>query len=159
MGLGSTDTNDNNFNAIAMTFYHKTDANIIDSFLKNNLPKMTLMLNVFMIYQGTVKTLKQIKYGTTQVTVSNPVNCVGFEVLTVVVMKSTILWDVTSCSPLRVNQHFGGTYCHQLQGRKIRWFLAQLIFSTLKMEAKCSSETSVDTQRTTRRYIPEDGTL
>jgi hypothetical protein len=31
-------------------------------------------------------------------------------------------------------------------------------FSTLKMEAICSSETSVDTQRTTRRYIPEDGT-
>jgi hypothetical protein len=27
------------------------------------------------------------------------------------------------------------------------------------MEAKCSSETSVDIQRTTRRYIPEDGTL
>jgi hypothetical protein len=26
------------------------------------------------------------------------------------------------------------------------------------MEAKCSSEKSVDTQRTTRRYIPEDGT-
>jgi hypothetical protein len=32
-------------------------------------------------------------------------------------------------------------------------------FSTLKMEAICSSETSVDTQRTTQRYIPEDGTL
>jgi hypothetical protein len=27
------------------------------------------------------------------------------------------------------------------------------------MKAICSSETSVDTQRTTRRYIPEDGTL
>jgi hypothetical protein len=27
------------------------------------------------------------------------------------------------------------------------------------MEAICSSETLVDTQRTTRRYIPEDGTL
>jgi uncharacterized integral membrane protein len=27
------------------------------------------------------------------------------------------------------------------------------------MEAICSSETSVDTQRTTRRCIPEDGTL
>jgi hypothetical protein len=27
------------------------------------------------------------------------------------------------------------------------------------MEAICSSETSVDTQRTTRRYITEDGTL
>jgi hypothetical protein len=40
-----------------------------------------------------------------------------------------------------------------------RWFLAELISSTLKMEAICSSETSVDTQRTTLRYIPEDGTL
>jgi hypothetical protein len=31
--------------------------------------------------------------------------------------------------------------------------------STLKMEATCSSETSVDYQRTTRSYIPEDRTL
>jgi hypothetical protein len=31
--------------------------------------------------------------------------------------------------------------------------------STLKMEAICSSETSVDFQRTTWRYIPEDRTL
>jgi hypothetical protein len=30
--------------------------------------------------------------------------------------------------------------------------------STLKMEAICSSETSVDFQRNTQRYIPEDGT-
>jgi hypothetical protein len=30
---------------------------------------------------------------------------------------------------------------------------------TLKMKAICSSETSVDFQRTTRRYIPEDRTL
>jgi hypothetical protein len=27
------------------------------------------------------------------------------------------------------------------------------------MEAACSSETSVDLQRTARRYVPEDGTL
>jgi hypothetical protein len=32
-------------------------------------------------------------------------------------------------------------------------------FSTLKMEAICSSETSVVTQQTTRRHIPEDDTL
>jgi hypothetical protein len=32
-------------------------------------------------------------------------------------------------------------------------------FSTLKTEAICSSETSVDFQWTTRRYIPEDSTL
>jgi hypothetical protein len=31
--------------------------------------------------------------------------------------------------------------------------------SSVKMEAKCSSETSVDFQGTTRRYIPEDDTL
>jgi hypothetical protein len=75
-------------------------------------------------------------------------------------MKSTIFWDITPCSPLSANllarwflaQHFA---CHLLA----RWFLAELIFSTLKMEAMCSSETLVDTQRTTRCYIPEDGTL
>jgi hypothetical protein len=39
------------------------------------------------------------------------------------------------------------------------WFLAELIPSTLKMEAICSSETSADTKRTTRRHIPEDDTL
>jgi hypothetical protein len=32
-------------------------------------------------------------------------------------------------------------------------------FSNLKMEATCSSETSVDFQRTTRRYVPEDKAL
>jgi hypothetical protein len=31
--------------------------------------------------------------------------------------------------------------------------------STLKLEALCSFETSVATQRTTRRHIPEDDTL
>jgi hypothetical protein len=36
------------------------------------------------------------------------------------------------------------------------WFLAQPIFSTLTMEAICSSKTSVDTQWTTWHYIPED---
>jgi hypothetical protein len=39
------------------------------------------------------------------------------------------------------------------------WFLAELIFSTLKMEAICLSETSVETQRTTRRHVPEENTL
>jgi hypothetical protein len=32
-------------------------------------------------------------------------------------------------------------------------------YSTLKMEAVCSSETSVDFQRSTRRYVPEDSNL
>jgi hypothetical protein len=37
--------------------------------------------------------------------------------------------------------------------------LGPFISSTLKMEAICSSETSVATQQTTRRHIPEDNTL
>jgi hypothetical protein len=37
--------------------------------------------------------------------------------------------------------------------------LAEIISSTLKMEAICSSETSVATQEATRRHIPEDDTL
>jgi hypothetical protein len=41
---------------------------------------------------------------------------VGFEVLTAVVMKSTIFWDITSCCPLSVNRRFGGTYRLHLQG-------------------------------------------
>jgi hypothetical protein len=62
---------------------------------------------------------------------------VGFEVLAAVVMKSKIFWDITPCSPLSCRRNI----------------------STLKMEAIFSSVTSVDTQRTTRRYIPEDCTL
>jgi hypothetical protein len=44
---------------------------------------------------------------------------VGFEVLTPVVMKSTVFWDITMCSPLKVNRRFGGTYRLHLQGRRI----------------------------------------
>jgi hypothetical protein len=36
---------------------------------------------------------------------------------------------------------------------------AESISSTLKKEAICSSETSVETERTTWRHIPEDDTL
>jgi hypothetical protein len=43
--------------------------------------------------------------------------CVGFEVLTAVVKKTPIFWDITPCSPLRVNRRFGEP-CHlNLQGR------------------------------------------
>jgi hypothetical protein len=91
---------------------------------------------------------------------------VGFEIITAVIMKSIIFWNKMPWSPLSVNRGFGGTYSLHLQGRRNKlskkpacqllacWFLAELISSTLKMEAICSSETSVDTQRTTRRHIP-----
>jgi hypothetical protein len=90
----------------------------------------------------------------------------GFEIHTAVAMNSLIFWDIKSCSPFNVNWRFGETYRLYFQGRKISQ--ARNIFncftldsslaysSDLKMEATCSSETSVDFQRTTRRYIPED---
>jgi hypothetical protein len=40
---------------------------------------------------------------------------------------------------------------------KVAYYMSNSL--TLKMEAKCSSETSVGFQWTTRRYIPEDRTL
>jgi hypothetical protein len=44
---------------------------------------------------------------------------VVFEVLTSVVMKSFIFWDITPCSLLKVNRRFGGT-CHlHLQGLRV----------------------------------------
>jgi hypothetical protein len=43
----------------------------------------------------------------------NFLNCiltyVGYEVLTAVAMKSSIVWDITSRNPLKVNRNFGGT--------------------------------------------------
>jgi hypothetical protein len=82
-------------------------------------------------------------------------------------MKSIIFWDMTPCSPLSFKRRFGGTYRLHLQGGINKFSLppacllvfAVLIYSTLKMEAICSSETSIETQRTTRRHIPEDDTL
>jgi hypothetical protein len=34
-------------------------------------------------------------------------------------MKSTIFWDITPCSPLKVKLRFGGTYRLHLHGRRI----------------------------------------
>jgi hypothetical protein len=84
-------------------------------------------------------------------------------------------WPCRSC----VNRRFGRTYRLHLQGRNIRergssvsrWPCRSCVnqpsahagssladFSTLKMEAIHSSETSVYT-RSTRHHIPEDGIL
>jgi hypothetical protein len=69
---------------------------------------------------------------------------VGFEVFTVVVMKSIIFWDMMPCSPLSFNRCFGGTYLLHLQGRRNRF-------------SKTSKQG--ETQWTTRRHIPKDDTL
>jgi hypothetical protein len=68
-------------------------------------------------------------------------------------MTSINFWDITPYSPLSVNRRFPRAYRLHLQELFACWFLAEIISLTLKMEAICSSETSVDTRQTTRRYI------
>jgi hypothetical protein len=68
-------------------------------------------------------------------------------------MKSLIFWDITPCSPFKVNRRFGGT-CRLAPASRL--VSSSAYSSTLKTEATCSSETSVDFQRTIQRYIPED---
>jgi hypothetical protein len=60
-------------------------------------------------------------------------------------MKSSVYWDITPCSPLKVNRlcvppAFTLDSCSAYS-------------STLKMESICSSETSVDLPPTTRRHL------
>jgi hypothetical protein len=80
----------------------------------------------------------------------NKYRYVGFEVFTAVVMKSSIFWDVTRYSLLKCNRRFGGTYRLHLQGRR-----------KFQQAGSCwnSSDTSVASQQTTRRHIPEVNTL
>jgi hypothetical protein len=44
---------------------------------------------------------------------------VGFEVLTPMVMKSSVVWDITPCSPVKVNERSAGTWRLHLQGPRI----------------------------------------
>lgn len=76
---------------------------------------------------------------------------VGYEALTTVVVKSSILWNITPCNTLKINLCFGETCRFHLQSRNQRearrsllTLVSCLIYSTtLKMKA-CSSETSLD---------------
>jgi hypothetical protein len=87
-------------------------------------------------------------------------------------LRSSVFWGITPCSPVKVNRRFGRTCRVHVQGGRIgqgrnlcKALLATCFTlvsgldsypSILYMEATCFSETSVDFQRTKRRYIPED---
>jgi hypothetical protein len=60
--------------------------------------------------------------------------------------------------PIETLDFYRPTRRYNLQDRAT-CLLPEISSSTLKMEAICSSETSDDTQRTTRRYIPEADTF
>jgi hypothetical protein len=75
---------------------------------------------------------------------------VGFEVLTPVVMKISIFWEITPCSPPKVKRRFRGT---QETSVKQVANKAWLILWTLRWRGHFPPETSVDLQRTIWRYI------
>jgi hypothetical protein len=90
------------------------------------------------------------------------------EVLTAVVLKSSIFWDIT----LKVNRRFGVKYFLNIQakdkpsvkqveaGSKEIFLVSSLAYSsTQKTEATCFSETFLDFQLTTPLYVLEDRTL
>jgi hypothetical protein len=84
---------------------------------------------------------------------------VGFEVVTPVVINSSIFWDITPHSPLRVNRHFRGT-CRLHRLATCFSLVSCLAYSsTTKMEATCPSEMSANFQDITWHYVPEDRTL
>jgi hypothetical protein len=66
-------------------------------------------------------------------------------------MKNAVFWDVAPCR-YSVSRHFGETYRLHLQGSSLA------VFSTFKMKATRSSETSVHT-RSTWGHIPQNGIL
>jgi hypothetical protein len=59
-------------------------------------------------------------------------------------------WTITSCIPLKVYRRFGGACRLHLQGRRIN--------QARNLRGSRWVETSVEFQRTTRPYIPEDRT-
>jgi hypothetical protein len=78
---------------------------------------------------------------------------VGFEVPAAVDMKSSVFWDITSCSQLKGNRLFGGTCPLPSSGTKNKPASGLLCFlsasclafsSTLKMKGTCLCGTSVD---------------
>jgi hypothetical protein len=83
----------------------------------------------------------------------------GFEILTGVVTKFTIFWDLAPCSPY-VNRRFRGMYHLHLQCRKSakRETSVQRVSSHLKTGVIRSSERSFHI-RTRRHYIAEDSNV
>jgi hypothetical protein len=84
-------------------------------------------------------------------------------------LERFVSWDVTPCSPAKVNPTFRRNMPLPSPGSKkqeISKFANFFVLvsclaysSIMKMEDTCSSETSIDFQLTTRRYIPEARTL
>jgi hypothetical protein len=88
---------------------------------------------------------------------TNMEHYVGSEVLTAAVTKSSIFWDITPCSPLKVYRCFRGICRLHLQSLRIsqarnqhgkcKQSASSAYSLTLKMDTTCSSETSITFNR------------
>jgi hypothetical protein len=95
---------------------------------------------IFQLISNTTGTCKHVIFHSI-----SPLNfCIRieFKVLIAVVMKGSIFWDITPFSSLKINRRLGGTFGAPYSDT-----------SAMKMETKCSSETSVASQRTRQRYL------
>jgi hypothetical protein len=82
--------------------------------------------------------------------------------LTAVVIRSSVCWDIRLCIMWEDNRRFGGTYLLHLQGISCCLIHSDSLLSLPfghEDEGDIFLETSMLSQRTTRRYIPEDKTL
>jgi hypothetical protein len=70
---------------------------------------------------------------------------VRLQVLTAASVKIKAFWDIAPCSLFKVDRRFRCTYCLHHQG--------------VMVEAVRTSEMSVYSNKTKRRYIPEDSNI
>jgi hypothetical protein len=61
-------------------------------------------------------------------------SCIEFDAIRAVVVRSSVLWDISPCSPLKVN----------LQATSVTLVSFSAYYSAQNMEATCFSETSHD---------------
>jgi hypothetical protein len=111
-----------------------------------------------------------MNYG--QYNVNSTSTTLAFEIISAVDIKTSVFWDITPCCPVKVNdvseEHVTFIFRVEEEAKEetsmkhsasYACFVLCSSFDhsfTLKVEAVCSSETSIDFHRTTRRYIPED---
>jgi hypothetical protein len=74
----------------------------------------------------------------------------GIDVFPPVVMKTSIFWHITPCSPVKFNRHCEGIYYVHVKG----WIISQA-----EDKGGTFLRKFVDFHLTTRRYIPEDVTF
>jgi hypothetical protein len=75
-----------------------------------------------------------------------------------VIKTSSMLWDMTPCSVVKVKTHFSEEHIAYIFKTEEK-AMQESSMKQASSKKTCSSETSVDFQLTTRHYTPEGRTL